>query len=118
MYAWQPAAEASCFEELAAGAYLLEVDAPAGYGLTAPGLLQLSAASGARLDIAVGAAAGRQPLEPPPPDEVHVFGEDITQDTSAPPLEIILGNIGYAVFALAGLVLLAGGALTLTLWRR
>ena len=110
--------EASCFEELAAGAYLLQVDAPAGYGLTAPGLLQLSAASGARLDIAVGAAAGRQPLEPPPPDEVHVFGEDMTQDTSAPPLEIILGNIGYAVFALAGLVLLAGGALTLTLWRR
>lgn len=110
--------EASCFEELAGGVWLLRVDAPEGYGLTAPGQLQLSVAPGARLDIAVGAVAGLQAPVPPPPDEVHVFSEDITQDTSAPPLQLLMENIGYAVFALAGLILVAGGALTLSLWRR
>ena len=110
--------EASCFEKLAGGAWILRVDAPEGYGLTAPGQLQLSVVPGARLDIVVGAVAGLLPPEPPPPDEIHVFSEDITQDTSAPPLELLVENIGYAVFALAGLILVAGGVLTLSLWRR
>lgn len=111
-------AEARCFEELAGGAWLLEVDAPAGYGLTAPRELQLRAAAGTRLDIDVGAAAGLMPVEAPPPDEAPVFSADITQDTAASLLENLSANSGYVAFALAGLVLVAGGAVTLTLWRR
>lgn len=110
--------EASCFEDLAGGAWLLEIDAPAGFGLTTSRQLQLGVPDGAQLDIAVGAAAGLQAAEVPPPDEVHVFSDDVIQDTSAPPLDALFSNIGYVAFALAGLVLIAGGVLTLSLRRR
>lgn len=110
--------EVSCFEELAGGAWLLEIDAPAGFGLTTARQLQLSVPDGAQLEIAVGAAAGLPAVEAPPPDEVHVFSDDVIQDTSAPPLETLFSNIAYVAFALAGLVLIAGGALTLSLRRR
>ena len=110
--------EASCFEEIAGGAWLLEVEAPAGFGLTTAQRLQLSVPEGSQLDIAVGAAAGQPVVEASPPDEVHVFSDDLTQDTSAPPLDTLFGNLGYVAFALAGLFLIAGGALTLSLRRR
>lgn len=110
--------EAGCFEELAAGAWTLQVDAPEGYGLTAPDQLQISLPAGARLDVAVGAAAGLQPVLPPPPDESPVFRDDVVPDATAGPLDLLLANLGYVAFGLAGLVLLAGGALTLALRRR
>ena len=110
--------EASCFEDLVGGAWLLEVDAPAGFGLTTSRQLQLAVPAGAQLEIAVGAAAGLQAVDVPPPDEVHVFSDDVIQDTSAPPLDTLFSNIAYVAFALAGLVLIAGGVLTLSLRRR
>ncbi|MCY3944823.1 MAG: LysM domain-containing protein [Anaerolineaceae bacterium] len=110
--------EVSCFEDLEGGAWLLEVIAPEGYGLTAPGQLQLDLPTGARLDVAVGAAAGLQPPVAPAPDEVHVFSDDIVQDSTAGPLDILFANLGYVAFGMAGLVLIAGGALTLSLRRR
>ncbi|MCY4527321.1 MAG: LysM domain-containing protein, partial [Anaerolineaceae bacterium] len=110
--------EASCFEDLEGGAWLLEIIAPEGYGLTAPGQLQLSLPSGARLDVAVGAAAGLQPSVAPAPDEVHVFSDDIVPDSTGTALDVLLANLGYVAFGLAGLVLIAGGALTLSLRRR
>lgn len=110
--------EVGCFEDLEGGAWLLEIIAPEGYGLTAPGQLQLSLPTGARLDVAVGAAAGLQPPVAPAPDELHVFSDDIVQDSAAGPLDLLFANLGYVAFGMAGLVLIAGGALTLTLRRR
>ena len=111
--------EARCFESLQGGAYLLQIEAPEGYGLTAPGQLQLNAPAAARLNLDVGAAAGVQPAVPPEPDVEPLLREEpLTQDTSAPPLQTLLDNIGFVAFALAGVVLLAGLALTFSLWRR
>lgn len=110
--------EVGCFEDLEGGAWLLEIIAPEGYGLTAPGQLQLDLPTGARLDVAVGAAAGLQQTVAPAPDEMHVFSDDIVQDSAAGPLDLLFANLGYVAFGMAGLVLIAGGALTLTLRRR
>ncbi|MBZ0303309.1 MAG: LysM peptidoglycan-binding domain-containing protein [Anaerolineae bacterium] len=119
-YETDGASEPHCFEELAAGGYLVAASAPQGYGLTSPDQFRVQAAAGTRLDVAFGAAEGVQVVAPPPADAGGVVDEVMAQDTNArpSPLQDLLSISGLVIFGLAGVVLIAGVGMTLFLRRR
>lgn len=109
--------EPHCFDDLAAGSYVVAAQAPANFGLTSPDQLRLQAVAGTRLDIAFGAAEGVQPVVPPPADSGGIVEEVTAQNTAQTPspLQDLLGVSGLIIFGLAAVVLVAGIGLTLFL---
>jgi hypothetical protein len=107
--------EPQCFEDLAAGSYLVAASAPVDYGLTSPDQLRLQAVAGTRLDVAFGAAAGVVPVAPPPADSGGMVSEVTAQETPVSPLQDLFAVSGLVIFGLAAVVLIAGIGLTLFL---
>lgn len=111
------APEPFCFTNLAAGEYTAVMQAPAGYGMTTPEQLTVRARSGAKVNLAFGAAPGLQPVTPPPADAlINVTLEDAAPNTGAGnPLQ---DNLGLILFGAAGIVLVAGISISLIMRRR
>lgn len=110
--------EPYCFTNLTAGDYSALMQPPDGYGLTTPDQLTVSAAAGAKVNIAFGAAQGVQPVTPPPADadpvEVVAVGEPKTVNVANP----VQDNLGLIVFGAAGVVLVIGLGASLLMRRR
>lgn len=109
--------EPHCFEELAAGSYVIAASAPQDYGLTSPDQLRLQAQGGSRLDVAFGAAQGIVPAAPPPADTGELVDDVAAPEAQAEanPLQDLFTISGLIIFGLAGVVLVAGIGLTLFL---
>lgn len=109
--------EPHCFEDLAAGRYVVAASAPANYGLTSPDQMRLQAVAGTRLNVSFGAAEGVVAVEPPPADSADVAEVDALPETQAQPdsLQDLFAISGLVIFGLAGVVLLGGIGLTLFL---
>lgn len=107
--------EPQCFEEVAAGSYIVSASAPVDYGLTSPDQLRLQAVAGTRLNVAFGAAAGIVPFAPPPADSGGVVSEVTAPEAPASPLQDLFAISGLVIFGMAAVVLIAGIGLTLFL---
>lgn len=59
--------EPHCFEQLAAGDYVVAASAPSGYGLTTPDQLRVQLQPGSTINLIFG-AAGIEPVQPPTAD--------------------------------------------------
>jgi hypothetical protein len=107
-----------CFTEVADGLYSVSAVAPAGYGLTTAGLLEVDIKAGAKLALQFGAAQGYQPATAeaatPSPILEATKAPGATTDTI---VNTVFGNSGVIVLALAALVLI-GGIAVVTLARR
>ena len=108
-----------CFDDLASGLYVVQAVAPEGYGLTTPEQLRVQVDTGARVNVAFGAAEGVEPLVAPPADEGGIVNTTAEQETDTrAPDNGLPDNIGLIVFGVAGVVLVAGMGITLLMRRR
>jgi LysM repeat protein len=108
-----------CFDNLAAGNYVVSAAAPPGYGLTTPDQLRVQAYPGAQVSLAFGAAQGVEPIVLPPSDEQGgIVNTENTAQTDTRSSNPLSRNIGLIVFAAAGVVLIAGMGITVFMRRR
>ncbi|MBI1278604.1 MAG: LysM peptidoglycan-binding domain-containing protein [Anaerolineaceae bacterium] len=112
-------AEPHCFDNLAAGDYIVSASAPDGYGLTTPDQLRVQLQPGTVINLVFGAAQGVQPVQPPTADANEV-AMAVTPESSTPqPIANQLLSIsGLVVFGLAAVVLVGGIGLAIVLRRR
>ncbi len=112
--------EPHCFEELAAGDYVVAASAPSGYGLTTPDQLRVQLQPGSTINLVFGAAEGVEAVLPPTADanDVAMVATPVSE-TAAPQLANQLLSIsGLVVFGLAAVVLIGGIGLAVVLRRR
>jgi hypothetical protein len=112
--------EPRCFNDLAAGEYMLEAEAPAGYGLTSSARLGVRVQTGETLNMPFGASQGVAAVAPPPmniDDQNPAPADTSADDDSALNDSELLQNIGLIVFGLAGFALLGGLGIALILRR-
>ncbi|MBE2268684.1 MAG: LysM peptidoglycan-binding domain-containing protein [Anaerolinea sp.] len=110
--------EPYCFTGLAAGEYTAFMQAPAGYGLTTPDQLVVRAQSGAKVNLAFGAAQGIQPVTPPPADNLTEITADEGEPATTATADPVQDNLGLIVFGAAGAVLVIGMGISLVMRRR
>ena len=104
---------ASCFQA-APGEYTVRAAAPDGYGMTTAVQFRVTAAAGAPVTIAFGAAQGFSAA--PPPEDVAVSVENAPITTSGG--SMIGDNLGIIVIGAAVVVLIAGMSVSLFLRKR
>ncbi len=113
--------EPLCFEELAAGDYIIAAGAPGGYGLTTPRQYRLSVSPGTRVNVAFGAATGVEESVAPPADSADTTGTNEATDVQEEPLstaEQLFEISGLLAFGLAAIVLIGGLGISFALRRR
>lgn len=111
--------EPHCFEQLAAGDYVVAASAPSGYGLTTPDQLRVQLQPGSTINLIFGAAQGVQPVQPPTADANAVaIVPTVASDAPVPLANQLLSISGFVVFGLAALVLIGGIGLAVLLRRR
>ncbi len=107
---------ATCFNNLPVGAFIVDAAAPDGYGFTTPPELTIDLTAGAQLTLSFGAAPGYQP-----PAAGTGASVPVTTSTSTPAatgiLTTVKNNSGFIVLAIA-LVILIGGLGVVALARR
>ncbi len=98
----------TCFNDLSNGTFIIAAVPPKDYGLTTPPQLQVQVTSGQQLVLEFGAAKGYQPVQ---------SSLDKVEATATPPMqavkpasipEIVAGNTGLIVLAVAGLLFVGG----------
>ncbi len=111
--------EPYCFENLAAGEYMVLMTPPQGYGATTPATYMVEVGAGQIVDATFGAAANFVPPQPPPAQGgAGLFSDETGAETDTrSTLDILYDNSGILVLGLAGLVLIGGAGLLLLLRR-
>ncbi len=113
-------AEPRCFDSVGAGDYVLAARAPAGYGLTSPDQFSLKLAPGAKVDVAIGAAEGVQPAPLPLDSGAAIVDDTVNEVTTSTnsPVNRLFNVSGLLIFALAGVIVVAGVGIALIMRRR
>lgn len=109
-YTTDGTSEPHCFDQLAAGTWMVSAQAPADYGLTTPSQFVVQAVEGVPVSVTFGAAQGVVPVLPAPADEVVVQTEPVQPRSTA---ALIRENLGLLVIGVAVFVLFTGMVLTL-----
>lgn len=111
-----------CFEDFPVGNYTVVAAAPDGYGLTTAQELSVRVQTGTQVDAKFGASEGfEQVVVPPVIDDESQQNDDelVANDaTDDDPIANLLQISGLVLFALAGLVIVAGVGLALILRAR